>query len=113
MSPLISIGAILLLPLIPAVSLYKLFEQKTIVTGPFKGLRLDLSGAFAGHFLLLIVCVGMLLGPLHQTQDYKKAIATSNKLENRVTQLEAGKAALELNAYSGGLFNAVFGWGAV
>jgi hypothetical protein len=55
-----AIAFLVLVPLIPAVILYRLFEQKTIVTGPFKGLRLDLSGAFAGYFLILIVCSGLL-----------------------------------------------------
>jgi hypothetical protein len=92
--PLISIGAILLLPLIPAVILYKFFEQKTIVRGPFKGLRIDLAGAFAGYFLLFITCLGALFGPLQQTKNYKKEVDKNSELEKRVTQLEAENAAL-------------------
>jgi len=75
---LISIGFLLLVPLLPAVILYKLFEQKTIVTGPFKGLRLDLSGAFAGYFLLLVLCSSLFFGPGGKLRDYRNQIAQLN-----------------------------------
>lgn len=54
---LIWICTMILLPIIPAYILYKTLPAKTAVSGPFQGLRIDLSGAFAGYFLLVIVIV--------------------------------------------------------
>lgn len=85
-SPLISVGFIVLVPLVPAVLLYKLFEQKTLVSGPFKGLRLDLSGAFAGYFLVLLVCGGLVYGPAERSKNYKDLIG---KYENQISKLTA------------------------
>jgi hypothetical protein len=47
-------GTIVLLPLIPAFLLYYFLPAKTHVSGPFKGLRIQLTGAFAGYFLVAI-----------------------------------------------------------
>jgi len=78
---------IVLLPLVPAVILYKLFEQKTFVTGPFKGLRLDLSGAFAGYFLILVVLCFVLYRPMQQRKDLQ------SKIENLSSQLQDARQA--------------------
>ena len=52
---LIYIAAAVLLPLIPAYILYKTLPAKTNVKGPFKGLNIQLTGAFGGYFLLVLV----------------------------------------------------------
>ena len=101
-SPLISIGFVVLVPLIPAVILYYLFEQKTVVTGPFKGLRLDLSGAFAGYFLVLIVCSSLLFGPVERSRNYKDQIAKLTAQLNELSDVGTawtvrGKIALQGN----------------
>jgi hypothetical protein len=92
--PLVSIGFLLLLPLVPAVILYKLFEQKTIVSGPFRGLRLDLSGAFAGYFLLLIICSGLLFGPggyyAKRSTDLTKQLTDLTKQLQDISDLRTG-----------------------
>ena len=44
----------LLLPIIPAVVIYKLLPASTHVSGPFKGLQIKLGGAAAFYFLLLL-----------------------------------------------------------
>jgi hypothetical protein len=44
-----------LLPIIPALICFKVLKGKAVVSGPFKGFNLDLSGAFAGYFLLFII----------------------------------------------------------
>lgn len=53
------LAAILLIPLIPAVIIYLLLPSKTNVKGPFKGLSLNLTGAFGGYFLLVLVAAGI------------------------------------------------------
>jgi hypothetical protein len=80
---LITLGVLIVTPLVPAILLYKLFEQKTVVSGPFQGLRLDLSGAFAGYFLVLLLCTGLLYGPIENGRELRNEIATlTNQLED-------------------------------
>jgi hypothetical protein len=46
----------LLVPLIPAVLIYKLFPKTEVVAkGPFAGLTLNMSGAFAAYFILCLL----------------------------------------------------------
>jgi hypothetical protein len=52
---LLYIAAAVLLPLIPAYILYKMLPAKANVRGPFKGLNIQLTGAFGGYFLLVLV----------------------------------------------------------
>src|SRR5882724_11224112 len=51
----------LLLPLTPAFVLFKKLPSQAIVKGPFKGLNLQLSGAFAGYFTLALIMQGYVL----------------------------------------------------
>ena len=46
---------LVLLPIIPAYVLYRTLPSRAIVKGPFKGLNIQLSGAFAGYFIVLLV----------------------------------------------------------
>jgi hypothetical protein len=63
------IAVVLLIPLIPAVLIYwTLPPKQTRVTGPFKGLAINLTGAFAGYFLLVLLASGMAL-QLQPDQD--------------------------------------------
>jgi hypothetical protein len=50
---------IILVPVVPSYLLFRLLPEKAVVTGPFKGLRIDLSGAFAGYFLIFLVLIGV------------------------------------------------------
>jgi hypothetical protein len=52
---LATLAIILLLPIIPAFLLFKLLPNTAVVNGPFQGLRIDLSGAFAGYFALVLL----------------------------------------------------------
>lgn len=46
---------VFLVPLPPACLLYMFLPSKTSVSGPFKGLKINLQGAFAGYFLLVLL----------------------------------------------------------
>ena len=56
---LFHLSTILLIPLIPAFILYKFLPSKTMITGPFKGLNLNLTGAFGGYFLLVLISISL------------------------------------------------------
>lgn len=47
-----------LLPIIPAYLLYKALPSRSTVSGPFKGLSIQLKGAFGGYFLVVLVIFG-------------------------------------------------------
>ena len=58
---IIYIAVTVLLPILPAYIIYKTLPVgKTIVRGPFKGLKIQLTGAFAGYFLIIIVVFGFI-----------------------------------------------------
>lgn len=46
---------LVLLPLVPAYILFKVLKSTGEVGGPFYGMKLQLGGAFAGYFALLLV----------------------------------------------------------
>jgi len=60
MNDLVLMAFGILLPLGPAFVLYKLLPSTANVTGPFKGLNLQLSGAFGGYFMLTLMVFGFL-----------------------------------------------------
>jgi len=53
------LAALLLVPLVPAYILYRNLPSETKVSGPFKGLNLQLTGAFAGYFVLVLFGSGL------------------------------------------------------
>jgi hypothetical protein len=52
---LIWIFTAILLPIIPAILLFKFLPSTGSVSGPFHGLEIKLGGAFGGYFLLVLV----------------------------------------------------------
>lgn len=54
LATLLHLGLVVLLPIVPAYVLFKTLRSSAIVKGPFKGLNLNLGGAFAAYFALLI-----------------------------------------------------------
>ncbi len=48
------------MPLIPAFILYLTLPSHTVVRGPFKGLQIELGGAFGGYFLLVLCIFGFI-----------------------------------------------------
>ena len=57
---LVIVVVIVLVPLVPAWILYRYLPSRTLVTGPFKGLQLKLTGAFAGYFVIALFCFGVI-----------------------------------------------------
>lgn len=56
------VAAVILIPVVPAYLLYKYLPPgKAEVGGPFKGLDIKLSGAFAGYFLVLLIASSLLV----------------------------------------------------
>jgi hypothetical protein len=45
-------------PLLPAYILYKTLPSTTTVSGPFKGLTINLTGAFGGYLILVLLLLG-------------------------------------------------------
>jgi hypothetical protein len=50
----------LFVPFFPAFFIFKLLPNTAVASGPFQGLRIDLTGAFAGYFLLVLLVLGYL-----------------------------------------------------
>ncbi len=63
---------IVCLPIIPAFIFYKFLpgEGKTFAKGPFKGLNIQLTGAFAGYFVVLLFSGGLFFTLNSQIQEY-------------------------------------------
>ena len=73
---------IILVPIIPAYLLFRLLPATALVQGPFKGLKIDLSGGFAGYFLLFLVLVGIRAS--FQSTNYEEWTA-----KGRIVQADA------------------------
>jgi hypothetical protein len=58
----------LLVPIIPAFIIYRFLPSKTYVQGPFKGLKINLTGAFAGYFVLVLI---VLYNPRPKTEGFE------------------------------------------
>jgi hypothetical protein len=58
-SGLLNLAFVVLVPTIPAYLLFKALPSTAIVTGPLKGLTINLGGAFAGYFALLVLIFSM------------------------------------------------------
>ncbi|MER9489621.1 hypothetical protein [Mesorhizobium sp. M0563] len=56
---LVVLAAIILLPLIPALLIYILLPSNAHVSGPLEGFSVNLTGAFAGYFALVILSAGI------------------------------------------------------
>src|SRR5712691_8021061 len=61
-SDLTYVAAVVLIPLMPAFVLYKFLPSGTTkVKGPFRGLDIKLSGAFAGYFLVVLMVTSFVI----------------------------------------------------
>ncbi len=75
---------IILVPIIPAYLLFKMLPSRAFVKGPFQGLKVDLSGGFAGYFLIFLVLVGI-RSSFQSTTSYEEWTA-----KGRIIQVDAG-----------------------
>lgn len=84
------IAGILIIPLIPAFVIYKFLPSKTVVKGPFKGLNVNLTGAFGGYFLLVIISLGFTYFSLNNAMKsaLMEAEAKNAKLNLGLNQLK-------------------------
>jgi len=48
---------IILVPVIPSYLLFKFLPSSAMVTGPFKGFKINLSGGFGGYFVIFFILV--------------------------------------------------------
>lgn len=66
------LAAIVLIPLLPALLIYRLLPNRTKVTGPFKGLQINLTGAFGGYFILVLLSFGAVKALMPDTSKFPK-----------------------------------------
>lgn len=64
---------IVLIPIIPAFIFFKFLPGQADVDGPFKGLKIKLTGAFAGYFLIFIILI-YIIKPLLISTNYSEKI---------------------------------------
>jgi hypothetical protein len=97
---MLTLAFVLIIPLIPALIIYKYLPSKTAVKGPFKGLNINLTGAFGGYFLLVIIALGLTYNAIYnQNKDkLKESLITIDHLNARIDGLNAGILA-EKNKY--------------
>jgi hypothetical protein len=56
---LVILFAVVLLPLVPAVLLFKFLPSDASAEGPWKGLKIKVGGSFAGYFLMVVLLTGI------------------------------------------------------
>lgn len=76
---LLLLASFTVLPLLPAFLLFKLLPSTARADGPFKGLKVNLGGAFAGYVVVLLALIGVawsyLKSPEYQTWSISGSIA--------------------------------------
>jgi len=88
----IRIGTALLIPLLPAYVLYKALPSDAFVNGPLHGFKVQLGGAFAGYFtLVLVVLLFWRPGPKYELWEVKGQVRCQE-----CGRLETGRLGLSL-----------------
>lgn len=103
------VAAVILIPVVPAYLLYKYLPPgQAEVGGPFKGLDIKLSGAFAGYFLVLLIASSLLVFliktepvagapcPLPPANRYE-VYTVSGKIDLRKSNLKSDRLILSLD----------------
>jgi hypothetical protein len=61
MDRVLYLAAVLLIPLIPAFLIFKLLPGSSVTaSGPLQGLTVNMSGAFAGYVVLLLIAIAVM-----------------------------------------------------
>jgi hypothetical protein len=60
---LVFLSVVVLLPMVPAMVLFKVLPSTADASGPFQGLTIKLGGAFAGYFILLVLLLTVFRTP--------------------------------------------------
>ena len=85
---LVYLTMLVLLPLVPAFVLFKTLPAEASAEGPFKGLKIKLSGGFAGYFLVLLLLARLLPpaepGPKHYMFHGRLNLAVDTSADARV-----------------------------
>jgi hypothetical protein len=72
------LGAVLIIPAIPALLIYLLLPSDSKVGGPFRGLNIRLTGAFSGYFLLVLIASSI---TVYYFREQKAIIGQQPKLQ--------------------------------
>lgn len=77
---------LLLLPLVVSLVLYRFVPSDTVVSGPFKGLNIKLTGAFGAYFLTVLVLVGVFYD-LVERRESRRLAELEKQYEERIAAL--------------------------
>jgi hypothetical protein len=94
-----------LLPLVPSILIYLIFPKtETALKGPFSGLTVRASGAFAAYFIVLLATIPLLLrqnnnleGLLHPTWTITGSIQLEDEDGNRLKFNNRGESPFKID----------------
>lgn len=110
------VSIVLLVPLLPAFIIYKSLPSSSAVSGPFKGLKINLSGGFAGYFLLVLIASSFAVAKMQEPESayevwtvkgsvyYLRALA-NNEQRKDATGVKIGILPPEYQLGSNGMFS--------
>ncbi|MGH9546987.1 MAG: hypothetical protein ACRD23_17420 [Terriglobales bacterium] len=105
---------VILLPILPAFLLFKILPSTAIVSGPLQGFTVNLSGAFAGYFAVVVLVIAShnILFPRPQTyQVWELSGTVTDESGNPIQPLAATDVVFDPPIYQpdlGGVFSVKF-----
>ena len=78
-------------PFLPAYIIYKKLPSDTIVNGPFQGFNINLTGAFGGYFLLVLLALGFAYFALTPAKPCYEVWDLTGRLEVQMTEPNTDK----------------------
>lgn len=103
---LLLLSGIILLPLVPAYILYRILPSGAEVDGPFQGLKIKLTGAFGGYFVLAMLSfavVHILLPPSSDFPKYQEEVFSGTVLLEGASPDDIDHRLLEISLHPRGL----------